>query len=361
MGYAINSLSKRYMGLDVSPQFDGYSGVEIVVDENTSYFAGSVNGRVITIQNPWGTQAQADNILAAIQGFQYQPYTADGALLDPAAEIGDGVSLNGMYSGLYKISRNYSSLMATNISAPQDEEIDHEYPFETKTNREITRKFMAVESEFTLQSTEIAAKVSKTSPEGQTSFSWNLTDSAWEVKSNGNTIFKVDNSGAQVTGVITATSGMIGNFNIGDTAIWNNISSMSGVQTTGVYLGTDGIKLGQKFSVDKAGNATASKLTVDTLVIGNEDVSAATLNSRANYAYGSTTSGGFCYGNALSYSRAIDSASGIYPGFFKAISMVSTNMTTRDMTATNLTFKNYAARWQDIVINGTTYHVMTHA
>ena len=296
------SLSKRYMELDVSPQFNGYSGVEIVVDENTEpCFAGNRTGRVLTIENPWGTQEQADNILSSLQGFAYQPYTASGALLDPAAEIGDGVSLNGLYSGLYRISRNYSSLMATEISAPQDEEIDHEYPFETKGNREITRKFMAVESEFTLQSNKIEAKVSKQSPEGQTSFGWSLENNGWRVFDQSGDVFTVNSSGATVKGIITATGGKIGNFNIGNTAIWNNISAFNnpGGLTSGVYLGTNGIRLGQKFTVDPSGNVMATRLTVDTLVIGGSNVSAETLNSRANSAYTSTSAGGYCYNGGI--------------------------------------------------------------
>ena len=318
--FDVNSLNKRYDELNISPRFDAYSGVEIIVDENVTYFSGDQSGRVLTINNAWGTQEQADNILAAIRGFQYQPYTATGALLNPAAEIGDGVSLNGMYSGIYGMSRKYGSLMAADIMAPQDEEIDHEYPFEPKTDRVIQRRFSAINSELSVQSNQIAAKVSKTSPEGQTSFSWNLTDSAWEVKSNGDTIFKVDNSGAEVKGIITATSGKIGNFNIGSSAIWNNIPDFanSGGLTSGVYLGTDGIRLGQRFAVDPSGNVTATRLTVDTLVIGGTAVSASTLNSRANYAYGSTSSGGFCYSNALGYQNATTQNTGIYPQFFKA-------------------------------------------
>ena len=106
--YGINSLSKRYMELDVSPQFDGYSGVEIVVDDETTYVAGNTDGRIITIQNPWGTQEQADNILSSLMGFQYQPYTASGALLNPAAELGDlclvmGGFMDGMLGRAYKI------------------------------------------------------------------------------------------------------------------------------------------------------------------------------------------------------------------------------------------------------------------
>lgn len=341
--YSNISLSKRYMELDVSPQFNGYSGVEIVVDDKTTYFAGNTNGRVITIQNPWGTQEQADNILSSLQGFSYQPYTASGALLDPAAEIGDGVSLNGLYSGLYRISRNYSSLMATEIAAPQDEEIDHEYPFETKGNREITRKFMAVESEFTLQSNEIAAKVSKTSPEGQTSFSWNLTDSAWEVKSNGNTIFKVDNSGAEVTGVIKATSGKIGNFNIGSNAIWNNISAFNnpGGLSSGVYLGTDGIRLGRNFAVNSSGNITANNATLNgTLTIGGEQITAATLRSGAQSAYnnGSYWGGGGAAGTK--FNNMVQSNG--YPLWASSFRVDSGGRRGVQFTAQTIYFKDHA-------------------
>lgn len=313
------------MDMDVSPQFDGYSGVEVVVDENTSYFAGNTNGRVLTIQNQWGTQEQADNILASIRGFQYQPFKASGALLNPAAEIGDGVSLHGLYSGLYKISRNYSSLMATDIEAPEDEEIDHEYPFESKGNREITRKFTAVESELILQSNEIAARVTQTGGDNS-SFGWSLVSDHFSLFSGSTEVFRVDSSGAQVTGVITATSGKIGNFNIGNVAIWNNIPdfSNSGGLTSGVYVGTDGIRLGQKFTVDTAGNATATRLTVDTLVIGGTAVSAETLNNRANHAYTSTTSGGYCYkgsGYGYNYNSALARNASGSPSWFSAYNL----------------------------------------
>ncbi len=348
--FNIAPVGRSFADLQSSPQFDGYSGVEILIDDETAVFSGSRSGRVLTIENPWGTQEQADNILQSIQGFQYQPFTATDALLNPAAELGDGINLNGLYSGIYSLSRDYDQLMAANVSAPQDEEIDHEYPFEPKQDREITRKFMAVESEFSLQSNEIAAKVSKTSPEGQTSFSWNLTDSAWEVKSNGNTIFKVDNSGAEVKGVITATSGKIGNFNIGASSIWNNIPDFpnGGGLSSGVYVGTDGIRLGKKFTVSPSGDATATRLTVDTLVIGGTAVSAATLNSRANsgYSYGSNwNSAKQGYGSATDvWAESFHGAATSYFGYVKTYGLYyyPNNTVYRPITFT---------------LNGTTYHV----
>ena len=119
-------IGKEVSTLDVSPEFDVYSGVEIIVSEDTTYFAGTDTGRILTINNPWGTQAQAQAILAALQekGFQYQPYTASGAILNPAAELGDGITISDTYSGIYKMSRSYSPLMAADLEAPQEEEIE---------------------------------------------------------------------------------------------------------------------------------------------------------------------------------------------------------------------------------------------
>lgn len=236
------SLVKRFDNLDVSETFEGYSGLEIILDDEHSVFAGTHYGRVLTIENPWGTKAMAERLLARLQGYQYQPYRATGALLDPAAELGDGVNINGLYGGLFEIDRQYTRLMAADISATQDEEIDHEYPFETRTDRKMARKFSAITSELNLQAGEISAKVSE---EGgsRNSVAWSLKSQAWTVLANNKEVFKVDKDGATVTGRITATSGKIGGFDIGATAITYNGITMSTTNKTGVYLGQSGIRV----------------------------------------------------------------------------------------------------------------------
>lgn len=296
-------LGKDVFTLDVSPQFNAYSGVEIIVDDKTSYFSGNETGRILTINNPWGTQDQADNILSSLQdrGFQYQPFTASGALLNPAAELGDGVTISDTYSGLYRMTRNYSALMFADIEAPQDEEVDHEYPFESKQNREISRQFSAVESEFRIQSNEIAAKVSETGG-NDSSVGWSLTSNAWTVKANGTEVFRIDKSGATVTGVIRATSGQIGGFNIGSSAIYSGMDSM-GSASNGVYVGTDGIALGGgKFKVTASGQVSAANMTLTgTLNIGGTNISATALQAGAQSAY---SNGGYWSGGVVTANNA---------------------------------------------------------
>ena len=284
---------KRASNMEVSEQFDGYAGVRIYVGtnddgENVVYESGNTDGRTLEIKNPFGTQEMADNILADIQGYQYQPLSADSALLNPAAEMGDGVTVNGVYSGIFVRATQFGRLMASDITAPTDEEIEHEFAVESPSERQYTRFVqqtrsmlkitnLAIEAEvsartaadtainatLSVQATQIAAKVSKQSPSGQTSFGWNLTDTSWTVfsGSTSNVILKATSSGLEVKGKITATSGTIGGFTIGSTSIYSNgMSSMSSGQSTGVHLGTDGIKLGQNFSVNTRGIVSATGL-----------------------------------------------------------------------------------------------------
>lgn len=361
--FDINNVLKRAMTVDVSTQFQPYSGVEIIIDDNTSVFAGDTSGRVLTINNAWGTQAQANNILEAIRGYAYQPYEAQGALLDPAAEIGDGVSVNDVYGGVYKVNRTFSSLMSADVSAPQSEEIDHEYPFESKATRDIARKFSAVESELSMTSNEIAAKVSKTSPSGQTSFSWSLQNNQWEVKSNGTTVFKITSSGAEVNGKITATSGAIGGFTIGSSAITYGGQSWNGTKSTGIYLGTSGIQLGSAngayFQASSSGTVKAHNMTLTgTLNIGGSTITAAALRSGAQTAYNRS---GTWNGTSTAWGNATGTSAG-FSGNFKVTNLTATNRCDAAYMSISTSFNaagvfnvgGITASWKQVTINGTT-------
>ena len=338
--------------MDISPQFQPYSGVEIVVSEDTAYFAGNRNGRVLTIETPWGTQEQANNILASLtqRGFQYQPYTAGNALVNPAAELGDAVTVNGVYSGIYKMSRSYSSLMAADIEAPQDEEVDHEFPYEPKQDRIYKRElaearaqikvnhdsieaevFRASEAEVQLSSaiqqtaTDISANVLRKTGGSSSSFGWTLTDSSWELKSNNQTVFRATSSGVEISGKVTATSGTIGGFTITGSSIYNGMSNINST-SSGVYIGTNGIAVGcGRFKVTSSGAVSAANMTLTgTLNIGGTNITAAALRSGAQSAYnnGSTWSTGAGYG--YNYNAATASNPSSYPANFTAGRIVAT-------------------------------------
>lgn len=325
----IVNLQRRVSEVNVSPQFQNYSKVIIHVSDETSYEVGNDTGRTLEITNPFGTQEMAENILASLSGYQYQPSDLTGALLDPAAEIGDAVNARGTYFGIYTRERSFGRLMKADISAPCDEEINHEYQFESPERREFKRSIDDVKASLIIANDRIDASVTRTGG-SEESFGWSLQSDAHRWYANGQEVMAVTASGLIVNGMVNARNGTIANFTIGEkvvdgetvgsaNAIWNNISYFGGTQTSGVYLGTDGIQLGQQFKVSRDGNCTASRLTVKTLIIGGTEVSAATLNSRANTAYTSTQSGGYCY-NGAGYGYTFNNATksgGSYPTLFR--------------------------------------------
>lgn len=320
MSDTINVL-QRVDNVEKAPLFNTYSRVVIAIDDETEASAGtSTTGRTLDLSNPlFGSASVAQKTLNRLQGFQYQPYKADGAILDPAAELGDAISANGVYGGIYTRDRVFGRLMKATVSAPHDEEINHEYQYETPTERKLKRQMGDVKAEFAIQATQIAAKVSQVGGTNS-SFGWTLTSTAHTWYSGNTQVMKVNSSGLEVKGKITATSGYIGNgsqgFEITSTAIRNGMTSLTDTTHNGIYIGTNGIALGKgKFKVDTSGNITASGIRLQgTLTFLNADgttagtMSAADLRQGAlranngysnwNSAYNSTSAGGYCYGGA---------------------------------------------------------------
>lgn len=280
-------VGKRVRNLYSTPQFSGYSRVILSVTDDVEYTAGNDSGRTLSLSCPWGTQKLADDILNRIRGFQYQPYQAKGAQLDPAAELGDAVTLDNVYGGIYTQDITFGSSFTSDISAPEDEEIDHEFPYQPKQNREIKRQTAELRSSlkvnadaivaeavarekdvselngrFSVQAGLIEAKVSK-SGGNASSFGWELLDDSWTVKASNRDVFKVTKDGAEVYGIIRATGGTIGGFDIGSDALSYNGQTWGGTNTYGAYLGSNGLQMGSKFRVDMSGNLYAASGTFE--------------------------------------------------------------------------------------------------
>lgn len=276
------NIRKSMTAFDTAAQFDGYSKVVLIVSDEIQYSAGTDTGRTLTITCPWGNQTIADNILKSISGFQYQPLTAEGALIDPAAEIGDGITANGVYSGIYSMDLQFDSLLPAKVSAPADEELYEEHTYIPKTDRVILRKFLSVDTQFRIQdgkitaeveerksdiksvkatlevhSDRITAKINKNDGNSQT-FGWSLQTDSWRIFSGSNTVIKADRNGLEVKGIIRATGGEIGGFSIQKDYLSYNGQTWGGTNSWGGYFGTSGIQMGRNFRVDMAGNLEAA-------------------------------------------------------------------------------------------------------
>lgn len=290
-------LGRSAKGYTSTPELPKYTKVRINVDDDSCYEAGN-GDNVLELECPWGSQQMANDILESVGEFVYRPYDTDWAKLDPSAELGDGVTINGLFSGIYVNETNFSTLMAARISAPQENAVDHEYPYKSPTDRKTTRQFAEtraslrvnaanIQAEVTartkgesemraaleLHAQEIAARVTQTGG-NSASFGWSLTADGFVLESSGQEVFKATKDGVDITGKITATSGYIGGknkgFTITENAIYNALSSLYGT-VDGVYIGTDGIALGGgKFRVNRNGQLYATDGTFTGNVYANK-------------------------------------------------------------------------------------------
>jgi hypothetical protein len=153
---------KYYVGRDVTSfsdkgKYKPISRVTLLVDDENSLTAGDDTGMEVIASCPHATQPMVNALLQTMKGYQYQAYEAGAANIDPAAELGDGVTIGGIYSPLSKLSddgRGYAG-----ISSPGEAEMEDEYPSEGYITQEFNRKIAETRSTITKTSEEINLKV----------------------------------------------------------------------------------------------------------------------------------------------------------------------------------------------------------
>lgn len=191
-------MDKTYLGRSIEDFAPGIESKPItkveLLDENGDIVgvAGTDSGKTLTAQNPDGTNEMAQAILAKVSGYTHIGYEGQNAMIDPAAEIGDAVTVSGHYVPIVSTDSIFDSLLAINISAPDADELDDEYPYKSKTQRQIERNMAKTRSLITNTSEEIMLKVEgidgkytelKTTVDGVT-----ITDQSGTTKIKGSSI-----------------------------------------------------------------------------------------------------------------------------------------------------------------------------
>lgn len=158
-------MDKTYLGRRLADFSPGIASKPItkveLLDENGDVVgvSGSDTGRTLTALQPDGTDAMAASILAKVSGYKHIGYDGRKALLDPAVEIGDAVTVDGLYVPLIALDITFDPMLAPDISAPDADEIDDEYPYKSPTQRQIERNFAKARSLITKTSEEINLRV----------------------------------------------------------------------------------------------------------------------------------------------------------------------------------------------------------
>lgn len=202
---------------------------------------------------PSERQTVADNLLKRVYGFQYQPYAAKGAYMNPAAEIGDAITAYNVFAGLFEQETIFNRLMLSNIGSAISDEAEVEMQYESNTDRRYNRKLAETSAEFAIladrissavtsqefqaalntMANQIDAKVSETGG-NMNSFAWSLDSNGFYLYANGAQVFKCDRSGITVVGDATIT-GEVYASNIRSDAVNGYGGSFSGA---GIASGT---------------------------------------------------------------------------------------------------------------------------
>lgn len=272
---------KYYVGGDITSFSDNgkykpISRVTLLVDDENSLTAGDDTGMEVIASCPHATQPMVSALLQTMKGYQYQAYEAGAANIDPAAELGDGVTVGGIYSPLSKLSddgRGYAG-----ISSPGEAEMEDEYPAEGYITQEFNRKIAETRSTITKTSEEIMLKVKGV--DGRvTSLSTSIDGIEANISSlNGS----ITNIKADINGLRTTVSGKIDG-SIAQSMIDQSIdkitlsvsSSSSGttfkILSNGVVVDSTGSIDLHVDAVNIDGTLTASEIEGDTITVRNDN------------------------------------------------------------------------------------------
>lgn len=273
---------KYYVGGDIisfadNGKYKPISRVTLLVDDENSLTAGDDTGMEVIASCPHATQPMVNALLQTMKGYQYQAYEAGAANIDPAAELGDGVTVGGIYSPLSKLSddgRGYAG-----ISSPGEAEMEAEYPAGGYIAQEFNRKIAETRSIITKTSEEIMLKVEgidgkytevKTTLDGLT-----VTDASGTTKINGSSI-KTDNlyvAAANITGTLTANQIQTGSIRVGDLKDGANYATKTYVDNN-AGLSASEVNSAIETYIDET-SITAEKLrgrTVELLASSNQSI-----------------------------------------------------------------------------------------
>ena len=239
---AVSSIGDSVFSVKKGDAFAAVSGITFVLDDETEVSAGTDTGYVFEIQCPWATSAAAALLLAQFANYTYQPFSADGAIINPACEIGDTISLyqhagTPFLAGLFYERITHGVLYTSNIAAPNSAEIDHEYHFESAETRRFERRLKNMQSELIIQAAQISAKVSSTGG-AASSFGWSLDAEGFSLMSESTEVFRADEDGLSIQGTVTATAGSIGGCSIENGTLHIANANIDNINASKINAGT---------------------------------------------------------------------------------------------------------------------------
>lgn len=264
---------KLFVGLGVTSVEDNgilppISRVTLMVDDNNAITAGDDTGREIIADCPFATQEMVNAILSRLKGYQYHAYTASDAGINPAVELGDAVTVGGIYSVVSRIEDDGTGYPS--IAAPGEAELEDEYPSVGPVTQTFNRQISETRSLISKTSEEILLQVENELQGLSSSFSVQLQQIQSQVTGLNEQVSsitqKVDNITLSVSNGSTSSSISL---SVGGVTVSSQTIQMNGLVTfTGLANGTTTID----GACIKTGTIEASRIDTDSLYVNAANI-----------------------------------------------------------------------------------------
>lgn len=179
--------NKYFVGRDLLSAADKgtykpVSRITLLLDDTNCVTAGDDTGLELTASCPHATQIMADTLLQSMKGYRYRAFEVTDANLNPAAELGDGVTADGLYGVLSQVSDDGSGYPS--FSAAGEAALEDEYPTTGPLEQKFSRQLTDTRSLITKTSEEIRIEVKNDLEQLSSSIQISLDNITLKVENN---------------------------------------------------------------------------------------------------------------------------------------------------------------------------------
>lgn len=288
-------VGKKALSLTEYEKSPPISGVILWVDDNNSFKAGDESGTVIEQDCPYATQSMANSLLSALKGYEYRGLEADGAKVSPIAELGDGLTVSGIYTQLAYQNIRFSSGEVMDASAPGSDETLHEYKTEGETTKYFNHQISETRSQIIKTAEEIRLEVENEVKGLSAEFTVRLGEISAELRDEINGLsssltIKIDS----ITSTVQGQGGQISQIQQTVSSITSQITGINGdISSIEQYL--DSITL----SVSNGSTSSTIQLKAGSATISSQTIQMNGLVTFTGLSSGTTTINGACIKTGL--------------------------------------------------------------
>ena len=176
--------------------------VTLYPDSDTQYSSGT-SGYEVQSDCIYATQVICDYVKNLLNGVTYLPYSAGTAFFNPALELGDSIKPNGKGSVLASAAFTVGVSMSADIDAPIDTEVNHEYPYQTRTREErrTAQSFSEIKKTTEQIALSVQGKVDGTQVQSAIDLNLNSLSLSYSAGTNGASI-TLSKDGVNITGQV---------------------------------------------------------------------------------------------------------------------------------------------------------------